>query len=88
MTPRESYDDCFVVEGVMLEDGITMEIGGTTEEGEFFNRRRALFDTSPPGYELVRFEPDASDPQAESQETLVASASRPTSQCQPEYVVR
>jgi hypothetical protein len=68
LRPQESYDDCLDVAGVMLDDGLTLQIGGTTEEGEFFNRRRPLFDTSPVTYEVVRFEPNESDPDGEPQE--------------------
>ncbi|MEM9520801.1 MAG: hypothetical protein AAGA37_15890, partial [Actinomycetota bacterium] len=56
----ESYDDCFWVEGDVLDDGITMQIGGIEPETEdFFNTRTPLLDSSPIEYELTRFEPAA-----------------------------
>ena len=52
LRPQKNYDDCAWVEGNLLEDGLTMQVG--TED--FFNRRKPLLDESPVRYEVVRYE--------------------------------
>ncbi|MCP4503021.1 MAG: hypothetical protein GY822_24045 [Deltaproteobacteria bacterium] len=66
--PQETYDDCFQVEGIMLDDGLTMQVGGTGEGGAFFNQRKPLLENSPVAYEVVRFSPDDDDPQGDAKE--------------------
>lgn len=61
----ETYDDCFWVEGVLLEDGLSMKIGGVDPESQgFFNIRTPLLDESPVRYQVTRFGPKNSDPEA------------------------
>ncbi|MEM9457319.1 MAG: hypothetical protein AAGF11_24280 [Myxococcota bacterium] len=51
---EENYT-CFWVEGVLLEDGLTMQIGGTGDAtAGFFNTRTPLLDEDPIGYQVVR----------------------------------
>jgi len=43
MKLAEHYDDCFWVEGVLLDDGVSMKIGGTDISVEgFYNIRTPL----------------------------------------------
>lgn len=61
----ESHNNCFRVEGELLDDGISMQIGGIEPDTEdFFNIRGPLLNTSPIEYDLTRFEPadDGSGP--------------------------
>ncbi len=68
MQPEKDYDDCLWVEGVLLEDELTMQVGNDA----FFNRRRPLLDEDPVRYEVVRYGPPESAPDAapEAQFTL------------------
>ena len=68
LRPQERYDNCSYVEGVMLDDGLTMQIGGTGEYSNFFNRRKPLLDSNPVTYEVVRFSPDEDDPDGPARE--------------------
>ena len=54
--PQETYDDCADVEGIMLDDGITMKIA--TLDMVFYNTRKPILDTTPSTYEVVRYEND------------------------------
>lgn len=65
LPPQESYDDCFWVEGVLHDDGRSMQIGGVEPGDEdFFNIRGPVLDRSPIEYRVGRFEPaeDGSGP--------------------------
>ncbi len=65
LRPQENYDDCFWVEGELLEDGMTMQIGGIDEDLQgFYNQRKPLLDQSPIAYQVVRYEPKNNDPNA------------------------
>jgi hypothetical protein len=58
LSSEESYL-CFWVEGVLLEDGLSMKIGGT--EGftqNFYNIRTPLLDEDPITYQITRYTPD------------------------------
>jgi len=61
----EVYENCFYVEGELLDDGVSMQIGGI-EPGfeDFFNIRGPVLDSSPIEYEVRRHEPaeDGSGP--------------------------
>jgi hypothetical protein len=67
IAPAESYDNCIDVEGVLLDDGITMKIGGV-EPGtaDNFNTRVPLIDRSPVAYNLITWRDDGSGPVEES----------------------
>ena len=58
LRPQKDYDDCLWVEGVLLDDGLTMQIGNDTS----FNRRKPLLDEAPVRYEVVRYGPPDSEP--------------------------
>lgn len=61
----ETYDDCFWVEGVLLEDGLSMKVGSVDPETHgFFNVRTPLLDETPVRYQVTRFEPKNTDPEA------------------------
>ena len=51
--PRETYDDCIPVEGVWLEDELSMRIGNLSDGP--YNQRRPLLETEPVTYEVVSF---------------------------------
>ena len=61
----EVYENCFYVEGELMEDGVSMRIGGI-EPGfeDFFNTRGPVLDSSPIEYQVRRHEPaeDGSGP--------------------------
>ena len=60
----ETYDDCFWVEGVLLEDGLSMKVGGADISLEgFYNIRTPLLDESPVRYSVTRFSPKNTDPE-------------------------
>ena len=68
LRPQESYDDCFWVEGVLLDDGLTMEIGGIidADAGAWAgNHRTPVFhDDGTVTYKVTRLEPTNLDPNA------------------------
>ena len=68
MQPQENYDDCFWVEGVLLDDGLTMEIGGIidADAGAWAgNHRTPVFhDDGTVTYNVTRLEPTNLDPNA------------------------
>ena len=51
--PRETYDDCMPVEGIWLEDGLSMRIGNLP--GGPYNERRPVLGTERVTYEVVGF---------------------------------
>lgn len=62
---QEAYNDCFYVEGVLLEDGLSMQVGAVEEGMEgFFNIRTPLLDEDPIGYRVTRYEPANLDAEA------------------------
>ncbi|MCP4843664.1 MAG: formylglycine-generating enzyme family protein, partial [Actinomycetia bacterium] len=60
LQPQKDYDDCGWGENVLLEDGLTMQVG--TEV--LFNRRKPLLDEAPVRYEVVRYGPPESEPES------------------------
>ena len=68
LPPQEHYDDCFWVEGVLLDDGLTMEIGGIIDAdagGWGGNHRTPVFhDDGTVTYNVTRLEPTNLDPNA------------------------
>lgn len=68
LPPQEHYDDCFWVEGVLLDDGLTMEIGGIIDAdagGWGGNHRTPVFhDDGTVTYSVTRLEPTNLDPNA------------------------
>ena len=68
LTPQESYDDCIDVLGILLEDGITMQIGGIIDEetGAWAgNHRTPVFhDDGTVTYKVTRLSPTNLDPNA------------------------
>jgi hypothetical protein len=64
MILAEVYDDCFWVEGVLLDDGLSMQVG-VAELGQegFYNIRTPLLDQTPIGYKVTRFAPKNNDPE-------------------------
>jgi hypothetical protein len=64
---QEAYDDCVYVEGVLLEDGLSMQVGAVEEGMEgFFNVRTPLLNEDPIAYRVTRYEP--ANPDAETGE--------------------
>ena len=64
MKLAETYDDCFWVEGILLDDGLAMKIGGTDSDlAGFYNVRTPLVDESPIGYSVTRYGPKNTDPE-------------------------
>ena len=68
LTPKERYDDCIWVDGVLLDDGLTMEIGGIVDEetGAWAgNHRTPVFhDDGTVTYNVTRLMPTNLDPNA------------------------
>ena len=65
LRPQESYDDCFWVEGELLEDGLAMKVGGVAmDSGEFYNTRTPVFDEDRVTYQAIRFGPKNTDSDA------------------------
>jgi hypothetical protein len=62
----EAYNECMWVEGKLLDDGLTMKIGGI-EQGSGFNLRKPLHNEDPIAYQVTRYRPANSD--AEGDET-------------------
>ncbi len=58
LRPQAEYNDCFWVEGVLLDDGLSMKVGATElgKEG-FYNIRTPLLDETPIRYSVTRFAP-------------------------------
>ncbi|MEO1287571.1 MAG: hypothetical protein AAFV93_07370, partial [Chloroflexota bacterium] len=57
------YDNCFWVEGELLDDGLSMQIGGIEENEGFFNIRSLLLDEDPIAYQVTRYAPTNLDPE-------------------------
>jgi len=65
LRPEENYDDCFWEEGEVLDDGLTMKIGGVAmDSGEFLNTRTPVFNEDKVTYRVTRFGPKNADPDA------------------------
>lgn len=65
LKPAEVYDKCIWVEGVLLDDGVTMKIGGIGPDGAMhYNTRSPVFDRDGFYYVATRFGPTNSDPDA------------------------
>jgi hypothetical protein len=66
LRPQESYDDCFWVEGELMEDGLAMKVGAVDPDssGEFYNIRTPVFDEDKVTYKVTRFSPTNLDPNA------------------------
>jgi hypothetical protein len=56
---------CFWVEGILLEDGLTMQIGGSGIFASLYNTRTPLLDEDPIGYEITRYGPGDGGPEAQ-----------------------
>lgn len=69
LPPKEVYDECLPVKGILLEDGLTMKIGwqpdATADQGAGYNLRVPLHDGDEVRYRVTRFQPDESDPTGE-----------------------
>ncbi len=65
LKPLENYYDCFWAEGVLLDDGMSMQVGAVEESlNGFYNIRTPLLDEQPITYQVTRFEPKNDDPTA------------------------
>ena len=67
LRPQENYDDCFWVEGELLEDGLTMQIGGILDDetGAWAgNHRTPVFSEGEVTYRVTRLSPTNLDPDA------------------------
>ena len=64
LRPAETYNNCFWVEGDLLEDGLTMKIGGEYNGAEAFNTRVPVLNKGQVTYLITRFEPTNTDPNA------------------------
>lgn len=65
LRPQKSYDDCAYAEGVLLDDDLTMKVGGIVDAdtGAWMgNHRTPLLDQNPIAYQVTRFEPTNIDP--------------------------
>ncbi len=63
LRPQAEYNDCFWVEGVLLDDGMSMQVGAVEESlNGFYNIRTPLLDERPITYQVTRFEPKNDDP--------------------------
>lgn len=51
---QEEYESCMWVKGALLDDGISMKVGGI-EEGQGFNIRTPLLDEDPVTYQVTRY---------------------------------
>ena len=73
LKPAETYDDCIYVEGALLEDGLTMKIGGETSTGAaVYNTRMPVLKPDEVSYVATRFGPKNLDPErGEIDNTLV-----------------
>ena len=62
---QEEYNDCVYVEGVLLADGLSMQVGAVEEGMEgFFNIRTPPLEEDPILYRVTRYEPANLDPEA------------------------
>lgn len=65
LRPAETYDNCFWVEGDLMDDGLTMKIGGVGPDGnEYFNTRVPVLNEDEVIYVINRFGPTNTDPNA------------------------
>ena len=65
LRPQKEYNDCFWVEGELLDDGLSMKVGATEESVKgFYNIRTPLLDENPIAYQVTRFAPKNTDPEA------------------------
>jgi hypothetical protein len=64
LRPAETYDDCFYVEGDLMEDGLTMKIGGAYQGFEFYNTRMPVRTDDGVSYLVTRFGPNDRGPVA------------------------
>jgi hypothetical protein len=64
MRPAETYDNCFFVEGNLMDDGLTMKIGGVYNGAEHFNTRLPVLNEDEVTYLVTRFGPTNTDPDA------------------------
>jgi hypothetical protein len=65
LRPAETYDNCFFVEGDLMEDGLTIKIGGLAQDGyEYFNTRMPVLNEDEVTYLVTRFGPTNTDPNA------------------------
>ncbi len=60
---QEAYDDCIWAEGELLDDDLSMKIGGL-EAGQGFNIRTPLLDEDPIAYQVTRYGPANRDAEA------------------------
>ena len=68
LRPAETYDDCFYVEGDLLDDGLTMKIGGEIRGFEFFNTRLPVLRDGDVTYLVTRFGPARVDAEPGSED--------------------
>lgn len=65
LKPAEVYDRCLWAEGRLLEDGLTMKIGGVGRDGaKYYNTRLPVVREGEITYLATRFGPVNSDPDA------------------------
>lgn len=67
LRPQESYDDCLYAEGELLDDGLTMKVGGflDTDTGVWIgNHRTPVFNEGKVTYRVKRLSPTNLDPNA------------------------
>ena len=68
LRPQESYDDCFYAEGELLDDGLTMQVGGIldAETGAWFGNHRTpeFHDDGTVTYKVTRLSPTNLDSNA------------------------
>lgn len=57
LRPAEAHDDCFYVEGDLMEDGLTMKIGGAYAGFDFYNTRTPVLRDDSVTYLVTRFGP-------------------------------
>ena len=64
MPPKEEYDQCFWIECELLEDGLSMKLGGTGEHQPWYDVRTPQLDESPITYTVTRDAATHADPAA------------------------
>ena len=65
LRPQETYDDCFWVESVLMDDGLSMKIGDLDlDAGGFFNIRTPVFNDGEVTYKVTRYSPTNVDASA------------------------
>jgi hypothetical protein len=63
MILEEDYGEGLWVEGILLEDGITMKVGDIDgSDGGFYNHRKPLLENTPITYSVERFLPPSTTP--------------------------